>query len=185
MALRRPRARAARRLGDQRLAGDGRRRARPTRRFRAIAQRRAGRRAGDHGADAGVRRARHERAAARSCALPTLVIHGTDDQLLPVAERPADRLADPRRAARDPRRRRAPVLLGAPRALGRARARARRRARLSVTGAETAATRCGLGEPRRRLSARRRRRDAVGRAARGRGRRSCCCTASPRRAATS
>ena len=47
------------------------------------------------------------------------------------AERAADRLAHPRRAPGDLRRRRPPVLLGAPRALGRARARARRRCRLT------------------------------------------------------
>ncbi len=42
------------------------------------------RRAGDHAADAGVRSARHQRAPARRSPLPTLVIHGTEDRLLPV-----------------------------------------------------------------------------------------------------
>ena len=58
---------------------------------------------------------------------PTLVIHGTDDQMLPS---PTARRSprDPRRPARAPRGRRAHVLVGAARALGRARARARPRA---------------------------------------------------------
>ncbi len=61
-----PRARAARLVGDQRLTGDGRRRGR-VRALRRDRHTPAGGRAGDHGADAGVRRARHPARASGSC----------------------------------------------------------------------------------------------------------------------
>ena len=48
---------------------------------------------------------------------PTLVIHGTEDEMLPVPQRGADRLADPGRPPRDARGRRPHVLVGAARAL--------------------------------------------------------------------
>ena len=159
--VRRPRARAARRLGGQRLAA----RWPPTTRLASASARSPTQRAVAvpvvHGADAGLRRARHATRGWRELQMPTLVIHGTEDQMLPVAERPPDRLADRRLAAGDPRRRRAPVLLGAARALGRARARARRRARLSEPSARA-------GRERRAARPSRRRRDAARRAG-GRG----------------
>ena len=56
--------------------------------------------------------------------IPTLVIHGTEDQMLGVDNGRADRVAHPGRAPRDLRRRRAHVLVGAARAHRGARARA-------------------------------------------------------------
>ena len=82
-AVRRPRAGAAHRLRGQRVgrvrAEDGALRAVP-RDGQPLPV--AGRR--DHAADAGGRRARHERAPARRSRRPTLVVHGDEDQMLPV-----------------------------------------------------------------------------------------------------
>ncbi len=50
--------------------------------------------------------------------VPTLVIHGTEDRMLPVANAELIARHVPGRAARAPRGRRAPVLVGAARALG-------------------------------------------------------------------
>ena len=49
-----------------------------------------------------------------SLTLPTLVIHGTADEMVPVGERTADREPRSRFAARDPRRRWPSLLLGRP-----------------------------------------------------------------------
>ena len=124
MTLRRPRAHDPRRLGDHvspAFADD----ADAYAAFRELCLRAPrSRGAGDHGSDAGDR-AHDTPPACPSCALPTLIVHGTADQMLPVAERRHDRRATSRSAPGDPRRRRPPVLLGAPAALGRAGARAR------------------------------------------------------------
>ena len=106
-------------------------------------------------------------------ALPTLVVHGTEDADPAGRQRPHDRLADPGRAPGDLRGGRPPVLLGAARALRRARARARRRARLSRSACRAAALTVTAAGVR-----------ALGRAERRGRRRSCSCTASPRRGAT-